>query len=128
MEGTEDIGQKCGPDEFLLPIIPLQRVKLPTEVVPLHIFEPRYRLMFKLVNHSSKRLFGIAYAYKEVGTMDSIGILCELTHFVPIPERMRLLVIGRALSRFSVQRLVHDKPFVAAIVVKSEDDAPEGIA
>lgn len=35
--------------EFMIPLMPLTRVKVPTELITLQLFEPRYRLMFKLV-------------------------------------------------------------------------------
>ena len=43
------------PQQFLLPLMTLSKTKMPTESVPLQIFEPRYRLMFKLVNQSASR-------------------------------------------------------------------------
>lgn len=36
-------------DELMLPIMPLPKVKLPTDLITLNLFEPRYRTMFKLV-------------------------------------------------------------------------------
>lgn len=45
--GGDDGGS--GGEPFLLPLMLLRKAKLPTESVPLQIFESRYRLMFKLV-------------------------------------------------------------------------------
>ena len=53
----------------------------------LAVFEPRYRLMFRLVNQSRSRRFGVALADSDKGVMEEVGALCELTHFVPVPER-----------------------------------------
>ena len=56
---------------FILPLMTLSKCKLPTESVPLQIFEPRYRLMFKLVNQSASRRFGVVLADKSSGMMES---------------------------------------------------------
>ena len=57
--------------QFLLPLMTLSKAKMPTESVPLQIFEPRYRLMFKLVNSSASRRFGVVLADKNTGLMES---------------------------------------------------------
>lgn len=70
-----------------LPIMPLNKVKLPQETISLQLFEPRYRLLFKLVKQSNSRKFGLVMADRQQGTMESVGSLCELTHYIPVPER-----------------------------------------
>jgi len=40
--------------EFVLPIFPLGLVALPDGVVPLHIFEARYRVLFNTLLHGEK--------------------------------------------------------------------------
>lgn len=70
-----------------LPIMPLRKVKLPQETIFLQLFEPRYRLLFKLVKQASSRRFGLVMADQQQGTMESVGSLCELTHYIPVPER-----------------------------------------
>ena len=67
--------------------MPLSKVKLPQETISLQLFEPRYRLLFKLVKQSSSRRFGLVLADHQQGMMESIGCLCELTHYIPVPER-----------------------------------------
>lgn len=41
-----------------------------------------------------------------------VGALCELTHFVTVPERRRLFINARVIGRFETQEVVGDKPFV----------------
>lgn len=41
--GSEQSEAGGGEQPFLLPLMTLSKVKLPTESVPLQIFEPRYR-------------------------------------------------------------------------------------
>ena len=81
-EITTDLG-----DQHHLPIMPLGKVKLPQETISLQLFEPRYRLLFKLVKQSTSRRFGLVLADQQQGMMESIGCLCELTHYIPVPER-----------------------------------------
>ncbi|EFN56382.1 hypothetical protein CHLNCDRAFT_144919 [Chlorella variabilis] len=106
-------GGAGGTEAFMLPLMTLSKCKMPTESVPLQIFEPRYRLMFKLVNQSASRRFGVVLADKNSGLMESVGALCELTHFVTVPERRRLFINARVIGRFQTQRVVSDKPFLA---------------
>lgn len=106
----------------------LSKAKLPTESVPLQIFEPRYRLMFKLVNQSACRRFGVVLADKGSGLMESVGALCELTHFVTVPERRRLFINARVIGRFETQEVVGDKPFVTVLAKPYRDEAPQDLA
>lgn len=71
----------------LLPVMPLSKVKLPQETISLQLFEPRYRLLFKLVKQSRSRQFGLVLSDQQLGVMESIGTLCELTHYIPVPHR-----------------------------------------
>lgn len=50
--------------------------------------------------------------------MESVGALCDLTHFVAHPEQGKVFVIARAVGRFKVRQLINDKPFVTAIVTR----------
>lgn len=64
-------GRPSSQEAAVLPVMTLSKVKLPTESVPLQIFEPRYRLLFKLVNSSASRRFGVVLADKSSGMMES---------------------------------------------------------
>ena len=73
---------------------------------------PRRRLMFKLINQSKCRRFGVVLADRANGLMESVGALCELTHFVQVPERRRLFINARVVGRFQTEQLASDKPVV----------------
>lgn len=121
-------GGAGGTEAFMLPLMTLSKCKMPTESVPLQIFEPRYRLMFKLVNQSASRRFGVVLADKNSGLMESVGALCELTHFVTVPERRRLFINARVIGRFQTQRVVSDKPFLAVLAAQYGDQGPQEVA
>ncbi|DBB05744.1 TPA: hypothetical protein ACH3X1_012343 [Trebouxia sp. C0004] len=108
-----------------LPIMPLSKVKLPQETISLQLFEPRYRLLFKLVKQASSRRFGLVMADQQQGTMESTGSLCELTHYIPVPERRRILVVARVIGRFETRRIISDKPFITAMVQDIADEPPQ---
>jgi Lon protease-like protein len=73
-----------------LPLFPLPLVLLPNELLPLHIFEPRYRQMMKDLE-SEQNYFGImlfepgdaAITRPVVGTT---GCLAEVREFHPLPD------------------------------------------
>jgi len=105
-------------------LFPLELVLLPTERVPLHIFEDRYR---ELIGESlaSGDEFGIlledAEGLRDVGTGAAI---VELVHTFD-DGRMNILVEGR--SRFRVRELTEGQSYRTADVEPFEDDADDDV-
>ena len=103
-------------------LFPLELVLLPTERVPLHIFEDRYR---ELIGESLENgtEFGIlledADGMRQVGT--STGVV-ELVHAFD-DGRMNVLVEGR--SRFRVLELTEGRSYRTADVEPFHDDEGE---
>ncbi len=99
-------------------LFPLGIVLLPSEHVPLHIFEPRYReLIAECLEH--EREFGLIYAdgegVREVGTRARvIDVLEEFED-----GRMNVVVEGGA--RFRVERLTRGRAFLTAVVTPAPD-------
>jgi Lon protease-like protein len=98
-----------------LPLFPLNLVLFPGQLLPLHIFEPRYRLM---INEclSGQALFGVVLIRQaqevsgeatpfEVGTTARIGQIERLED-----GRMNILCVGE--TRFKVTALHHHRPFL----------------
>jgi len=106
-----------------LPLFPLDVVLFPGEDLPLHIFEPRYRLMINECNEQ-KTPFGIVLArpnsehLKEepyaVGTMAKIKVLDRL-------EDGRMNLIAKGLQRFRILELHRQKPYLSGLVEVFED-------
>ena len=106
-----------------LPLFPLDVVLFPGEDLPLHIFEPRYRLMINECNEQ-KTAFGIVLVQphsehlKEepypVGTMAQIEVLDRL-------EDGRMNLIARGLQRFRILELHRQKPYLSGLVEVFED-------
>jgi ATP-dependent Lon protease len=105
-----------------LGLFPLELVLLPSERVPLHIFEDRYR---ELIGESltDGTEFGIlledADGLRQVGT--STGVV-ELVHAFD-DGRMNVLVEGR--SRFRVLELTEGRSYRTADVEQFDDDEGE---
>jgi Lon protease-like protein len=73
-----------------LPIFPLPLVMLPNELLPLHIFEDRYRKMLTDVEQTGK-LFGITLfeaqeSFIEKPPVGSIGCVAEIRESELLPD------------------------------------------
>ena len=102
------------------PLFPLGIVLLPTEVVPLHIFEERYKLMIgECLEH--EREFGIVWlsddGLREVGCTASVTRVLER-----MPDgRMNILVEGG--RPFRLDRRIDDMPYPAGDVELLADES-----
>lgn len=106
-----------------LPLFPLQMVLNPGTVVPLHIFELRYRLLFNRIRDSNGR-FGIVLYNPDSSELALIGCDAELTRFEPLPDgRIVTSNIGR--RRFRIVRIIDDKPYTRAMVQHVSDELPK---
>jgi Lon protease-like protein len=99
-----------------LSLFPLNVVLFPHMALPLHVFEPRYRLMIKECldeGHS----FGVV-ALREgaetgagVATPHEVGTLAKIVRIDRLEDgRMNLLVMGA--SRFRIIRTSDDRPYL----------------
>jgi len=103
-------------------LFPLGIVLLPTERVPLHIFEERYReLIGECLEDDSE--FGLVYAdedgVREVGTRARVAEVLERF------EDGRLNIVVEGGARFRVEQLTRGRSFMTAVVVDVEDEASE---
>jgi Lon protease-like protein len=108
------------------PLFPLGIVALPTESVPLHIFESRYRTMIELCLQaelgSPGREFGIVWLSDE--ELKLVGCACEIEHVLERLEDGRLNILTRGRRPFRLVERQDDLPFPAG-VVEFLDDAEE---
>ena len=97
------------PDARDLPLFPLPLVLLPTEVVPLHIFEDRYKEMIGLCLEE-QRDFGIVWlsdsGLKEIGCTASVAEVLEQME----DGRMNVLVRGGSPFRLLERQEEHVYP------------------
>jgi ATP-dependent Lon protease len=104
-----------------LPLFPLPDVVLfPQEVLPLHIFEHRYRMMLKTVLDSDRR-FGVVRWDPERKEMAEIGCCAEILQCqTQDDDRSNLVTMGQ--QRFRVLNIVRQAPFTVALVSWLEDE------
>jgi Lon protease-like protein len=103
-------------------LFPLGIVLLPTERVPLHIFEPRYReLIGECLEDDGE--FGLIYADEE--GVREIGTLARVAEVLDRFDDGRMNVVVEGGARFVVERLTRGRSFMTAVVELLEDDLGE---
>ena len=104
-----------------LPLFPLPDVVLfPSEVLPLHIFESRYRMMLKSVLEDDRR-FGVVRWDPQNQAMAAVGCCAEvLQHQTADDGRSNIVTLGQ--QRFRVLDVVRETPFRTAMVSWIEDE------
>ena len=107
-----------------LPLFPLPDVVLfPSDVLPLHIFESRYRMMLQSVLETDRR-FGIVRWDPRSQSMASIGCCAEvIQHQTGEDGRSNIVTLGQ--QRFRVLNVTRDTPFRSAMVSWIEADPVE---
>jgi Lon protease-like protein len=108
------------------PMFPLGMVALPTESVPLHIFEDRYRKMIEECLES-EREFGIVWLSED--ELKPIGCACEIDRVLERLDDGRLNIVARGTRPFRLVERQDDLPYPAAVIEflteQEEDPDPE---
>jgi Lon protease-like protein len=110
-----------GETEERFPLFPLGMVLLPSEVVPLHIFEERYKLMIgDCLERESE--FGIVWLSDD--GLSEVGCTARVTQVLAELEdgRMNILIAGG--RRFRLLRRIDDMPYPAGDVQMVDDEDP----
>ena len=116
-----------GPIVRDFPLFPLGLVALPGEVVPLHIFEERYRIMIGECL-DAEREFGIVWAAPDA--VRPVGCAMAVTDVLERHEDGRLDILTTGTRPFRVIEEVHHLPYPAGAVefLTDTDEAPDGPA
>jgi len=116
-------------DARSLPIFPLPVILMPGEIIPLHIFEPRYRKMLEDIRVGNN-LFGLSYF--ESAEMESakppaghLGCVAEIREVQQMAEgRSNIVAIG--VIRYLLEAYKEtDEPYLVGEVTYFEDDEEE---
>ena len=99
-------------------LFPLGLVLLPTEQVPLHIFEPRYR---ELIGESLEQgvPFGIVYADDD--GLRQVGTLATMTEVVERFADGRLNIVVEGGERFRLLELTEGRAFATGRIEPVDD-------
>jgi len=123
-------GDEPGPDPArrLMAMFPLGTVLFPYAMLPLHVFEPRYRLMMRHVLDGDHE-FGVVLIERgsEVGGGDTrfdVATVARVVQAAEMPDgRYALATVG--MRRVRVVRWLDDDPYPCAEVIEL-DDPPAG--
>jgi Lon protease-like protein len=102
-------------DVIELSLFPLNTVLFPGQVLPLHIFEDRYRLMIRRCL-AEDTPFGVVLIKqgREVGETAEphpVGTVARIVESSHLPDgTMNILAVGT--ERFRIRRLFHDQPYL----------------
>src|SRR5437879_4379875 len=107
-----------------LPLFPLDVVLFPGTVMPLHIFEPRYRQMIQDCQRTQKP-FGIVLTKPESVYLHevpySVGTMVQMRSVERTEDgRFTLMAIGT--RRFRIVSQHRDRPYLSATVEPFMDD------
>ena len=107
-----------------LPIFPLPEVVLfPQEVLPLHIFESRYRIMLKSVLETDS-MFGVIKFDSKTKSMANIGCCAQIIkHQTAEDGRSNIITIGQ--QRFQILEIIRSTPYCSAMVSWIDDENVE---
>jgi Lon protease-like protein len=106
------------------PLFPLGIVALPSEAVPLHIFEPRYRTMVAECIESGSE-FGIVWAAED--GLRQIGCACEIAEVLERHEDGRMDILTRGTRPFRLVEAHDVLPYPAGTVewLDDKDEPPD---
>jgi Lon protease-like protein len=104
------------------PLFPLGLVLLPQELVPLHIFEERYKLMISECLESDSE-FGIVWLSDD-GLRD-IGCSARIERVLETFEDGRLNILAVGDKPFRLLRRIDDMPYPAGDIELLDDFDPE---
>ena len=105
------------------PLFPLGLVALPGELVPLHIFEERYKTMIaRCLDEESE--FGIVWVADD--GLKEVGCACEIAEVLETMDDGRMNLIARGTRPFRVDARQEDLPYPAGCV-EFLDDEPEDL-
>jgi Lon protease-like protein len=109
------------------PLFPLGIVALPSESVPLHVFEDRYKRMIERClsadPDSVEREFGIVWLSDE--ELKEVGCACEIERVLERMDDGRLNILARGTRPFRLLERQDDLPYPAGVVEFLTDEAIE---
>ncbi len=116
-----------GGSSFELPLFPLNVVLFPGMVLPLHIFEPRYRIMIRRCIDEGT-LFGVVLVQPDSPQGEErphqVGTLAKIMTAERLDDgRFNLLTEGK--KRFRILEERFNQPFLMALVEDFEDTLGE---
>lgn len=113
------------PGRERLPLFPLPAVLFPTQIMPLHVFEPRYRRLVARCLETDRR-FGLLYHDPDrqgpfLTEEGRVGCVAEIREARALPDG-RSLVTARGTTRFRiVDGIESEEPYYEGLVTAYHD-------
>src|SRR5215218_6715519 len=106
------------------PLFPLGLVALPSELIPLHIFEERYKTMIGRCR-SEPSEFGIVWMADD--GLRQIGCACEIAEVLEELEDGRINLVARGTRPFRIEARQDQLPYPAGTVefLADRDEVPD---
>jgi Lon protease-like protein len=116
-------------DQQIIPLFPLPLVVCPGELLPLHIFEDRYKQMISFCRGQNENgqtsAFGVSLAYNN--KLYNIGCSVQIEEIVKEYADGRLDITTLGLTRYKMLEVYKDLPYVRASVEYFDDDELEAV-
>ena len=94
-------------------LFPLELVLVPTERVPLHIFEPRYKeLIGECIERDEE--FGIVLDARRAATSHHVGTRAAIAEVLQVLPDGRMHIVVEGGDRFRLLEVDHDRSFATA--------------
>jgi Lon protease-like protein len=100
------------------PLFPLGIVALPSELIPLHIFEERYKTMIGRCRAESSE-FGIVWMADD--GLRPIGCACEIAEVLEEMPDGRINLVARGTRAFRIEERQEELPYPAGVIEWLED-------
>jgi Lon protease-like protein len=106
------------------PLFPLRLVALPSELVPLHIFEERYKDMFARCLETETE-FGIVWVADD--GLRPVGCACEIAEVLETFEDGRINLVARGTRPFRIESREEDRSYPTGTVefLTDREEKPE---
>ena len=108
--------------ETTIPLFPLGVVLLPAMVLPLHIFEERYKIMIGDCLEQNRE-FGIVYSDQE--EIRKKGCTAKIVEVLRRYDDGRMDILTRGMKRFLIKDIFDEKPYLQARVAYFDDAVEE---
>lgn len=109
-----------------LPIFPLPVILMPSELMPLHIFEEKYRQMLKDAE-LERNLFGITFfdpqeTFAEKPEPGTIGCVAEIQDVQTLPDGRSNIMTAGVIRYRLIDYVETDAPYLVAEIEYFEDE------
>jgi hypothetical protein len=127
--GVDPVSLLRAGGELLLPLFPLDNVLFPDMLMPLHIFEPRYRLLVKRCLERNEPFGSVLIQQgEEVGPgaiPHKVGTLAEIVAHAPMPDGRSLITV-KGGTRFEIDAVIQgEAPYLLGRVRYLPDPVDE---